>query len=411
MVSESTNEGNAGDASLTRGFLFADLRGYTDFVEAHGDHAAATLLERYRTLVRARVATARGAEIKTEGDSFYVVFPSAGAAVRCGLAILGAATQANADEPSRPIHVGVGVHAGETVETAEGFVGSVVNIAARICAQAKAGELVVSDTVRSLTRSYLDVAFEPLGARRLKGVDESIQLYRVVPARAGINGRVGGTSLPRLRPRLRPRLLAGVAALAVVVALAVVGATLWFRGAAPATLAPSGSAGTASTAAASPSGVPSPSGGGLSADERVLLAQIPTEFQPYCRRSSLPDGSAGGLVSLRCDLPPDFAGYGADSAWYDTFPSIAEMQLAFNGLAGHQQPPAGDCAAAATEAPGRWSLGTTFTGQLACYAKGGSAWIMWTYEGDQILVRAVRRDGNTDALGTWWHDRAADFLH
>ena len=226
MTSGPTTETNADAGSLTRGFLFADLRGYTDFADTQGDHAAAGLLERYRILVRSKVALSRGAEVKTEGDSFFVVFPSAGAAVRCGLAIIEASAEAGVDDASRPINVGIGVHAGETVETAEGFVGSVINIAARICAQAKAGELVVSDTVRSLTRTYLDVTFVPLGARRLKGVDEPIPLYRVVPARIGVRPAVGRTSVRQIRPRHAA--LAG--ALAVVAVAAIVGSAVVLSG-------------------------------------------------------------------------------------------------------------------------------------------------------------------------------------
>ena len=60
--------------TITRGFLFADLRGYTDFVERNGAEAAATLLTRYRALTREAIGRFGGAEIKTEGDSFYVVF-------------------------------------------------------------------------------------------------------------------------------------------------------------------------------------------------------------------------------------------------------------------------------------------------------------------------------------------------
>jgi len=74
--------------SLTRAFLFADLRDYTRLVETHGASRAAELLERYRVLVRDAVGRFGGAEIKTEGDSFYVVFDSVSAAVQCGLAIL-----------------------------------------------------------------------------------------------------------------------------------------------------------------------------------------------------------------------------------------------------------------------------------------------------------------------------------
>lgn len=64
----------------TRTFLFSDLRDYTRFVETHGDVAATTLIGDYRRIVRAEIAKYEGAEVKTEGDSFYVVFPGARAA-------------------------------------------------------------------------------------------------------------------------------------------------------------------------------------------------------------------------------------------------------------------------------------------------------------------------------------------
>ena len=86
-----------GAPGATHGLLFADLRGYSAFVEEHGDEAAVALLARYRRLVREVVASHDGAEIRTEGDSFYVVFPLASSAVRAGLAILEAARAA---EPS-----------------------------------------------------------------------------------------------------------------------------------------------------------------------------------------------------------------------------------------------------------------------------------------------------------------------
>ena len=71
--------------AITRGFLFADLRDYTAYVEAHGDAAGSALLDVYRRLMRDTISRHGGAEIKTEGDSFYVVFPSASSAVMCGL--------------------------------------------------------------------------------------------------------------------------------------------------------------------------------------------------------------------------------------------------------------------------------------------------------------------------------------
>ena len=117
--------------SHTNGFLFADLRDYTAYVESQGDRAAVVLLEVYRDLVRTAVAGFGGAEIKTEGDSFYVVFPSASTAVEWAWRSLRRRPRSRGT--ACPSGSGSGVHAGETVETDEGFVGSAVNIAARVC--------------------------------------------------------------------------------------------------------------------------------------------------------------------------------------------------------------------------------------------------------------------------------------
>jgi len=161
----------------TKGFLFCDLRGYTAFIEHHGDQAAAELLATYRHLVRSAIAPHAGAEIRTEGDSVYVVFPAASSAVEAGLAIVAAATDESTKDA--PIRVGVGIHAGETVATTEGLVGGAVNIAARVCAKAQAGEVLVTDTVRALTRTYLPYRYTSLGTQQLKGIAGGIPLYRV----------------------------------------------------------------------------------------------------------------------------------------------------------------------------------------------------------------------------------------
>ncbi|MGZ6258657.1 MAG: adenylate/guanylate cyclase domain-containing protein [Candidatus Limnocylindrales bacterium] len=219
-MDERTTMGSA----RTQGFLFADLRGYTAFVEAHGDRAAADLLASYRTVVRAAVRAFAGAEIRTEGDSFYVVFPSVGDAVECGLAIASAAARTSAEQPDLPLHVGVGIHAGETIATEEGFVGSAVNIAARIGAEAGAGEVLVSETVRALVRTSLEVRFFPRGRRQLKGLREPIALYAVAPV---------GTTASTARFADRPPLRAGRSALgagALALAAVVVAGAVLLRG-------------------------------------------------------------------------------------------------------------------------------------------------------------------------------------
>ena len=159
----------------TNGFLFCDLRGYTAFVESHGDRAAAELLATYRTLVRAAIAEHAGAEIKTEGDSVYVVFPAASGAVEAGLAIVAAAAEASTKQA--PIRVGVGIHAGETVATTEGLVGGAVNIAARVPREGPGRGVLVTGTVRALPGPPA-LPHTGLGTQHLKGISRGIPLLR-----------------------------------------------------------------------------------------------------------------------------------------------------------------------------------------------------------------------------------------
>ncbi len=387
-------------ASQTRGFLFADLRDYTRFVESHGDQAAAELLARYRVLVREVIAQFGGAEIRTEGDSFYVVFSSASAAVQGGLAILEAAAAAGDEPRAAAIRVGVGVHAGETADTAEGFVGSAVNIAARICALAGPGELLVSDTVRGLTRTFLAVRFVPRGRRRLKGIAEPVLVYGVLPstaaARAAAPG-TGGRSWPR-------RVIVLAAAIGLPVAL--------IGGAALLVAVPGGgpSGPAASPASGAPSGAtPRPSGGTgaspsslLTADEATLRARLPAAVREDCLPATAADGSAGGSVSLHCRLPLSAA---ADEVWVDQFPTSASLAGALAEAVARTGASAGSCESV-PHAVGPWEVRNVHAGRLLCYQEKGAAWLVWTYVDERILARARRGDNDWEQLYEWWRQTA-----
>ena len=160
---------------VVRAFVFADLRDYTPFVEREGDRAAADLIARFRVLIRRHLEQHEGAEIKTEGDSFYIVFPSPSRAVSFGIDVFRAAH----DDDAPRIRFGVGIHVGETVPLDGQFVGSAVNIAARVGAMAADGELLVTDTVRGLIRTSSSFSYDDRGPAELKGVSEPINLFAV----------------------------------------------------------------------------------------------------------------------------------------------------------------------------------------------------------------------------------------
>ncbi len=280
------------DEPRTRGFLFCDLRGYTAFVETHGDRAAAELLGDFRALVRDAVRSTGGGEIRTEGDSFYVVFGSASSAVRCGLAIVEGAGQASIERPERPIRVGVGIHAGEALEEGEGYVGSAVNIAARVCAQAAPGEVLVTDTVRSLVRTGLAVTFRSRGRPRLKGIAEPIDLFAVAPVTAG--GAAASPGRAGRAPSRRRIAVVGVGILLVVALAGPLGASVLLR---------------ATEASRSPGSSSQPTGSGAASSD-VVLADMPGRiaFLSYQREAGAylprrqvrladPEGTGPVLVS------------------------------------------------------------------------------------------------------------------
>lgn len=381
--------GGAVPHTTTNGFLFADLRGYSAFVEAHGDLRASELLARYRAIVRDVVSRHEGAEVRTEGDSFYVVFPSASRAVVCGMDLLVATSQAEL-----PVGVGIGVHAGETADTGEGPVGSAVNIAARVCAAAAPGELLVTDTVRALTRTLVPYRFVPRGTPPLKGITEPIALFRVESASDPGAQEPGPASLqPPVSSRRAPIPAVVVVALVAIVTL---GTALLVRQASDPL--------SSSPVVARPPG--DPSAGGLTAIERDLVSRIaglPPEVRERCRTGTIDERANGAVASITCPLPSDLP---AASAHYDLFDQPAVMLTSFDAYRHAHGDPTTGC----RQAPlgyEAWSVQRISQGHVLCFPEGGGSRILWTYEGGDgagVMGSATRDDGSWQSLYQWWDE-------
>ena len=79
-----------------------------------------------------------------------------------------------------PVHVRIGLHAGEPVAESDDLFGSTVQLAARICDIAQADAILVSRAVRDACAGA-DLIFESMGSKMLKGFSDPIQLFS--PAR------------------------------------------------------------------------------------------------------------------------------------------------------------------------------------------------------------------------------------
>ncbi len=159
--------------------LFVDVVGSTGKLTELGDRAFAELLERYHALARAEVARFGGRVIDTAGDGVFATFDGPARAVRCALALRDAV-------PALGLTVRAGLHTGECQVAGPGgerVTGIAVHLGARIGAEAGAGEVLVSGTVRDLVAGS-GLAFEDRGTRELAGIPGSWRLYAAF-ARAG----------------------------------------------------------------------------------------------------------------------------------------------------------------------------------------------------------------------------------
>jgi peptide/nickel transport system substrate-binding protein len=154
----------------TRTFLFADMRGYTRFTQEHGDDAASTLAGRFADLVREAVPEFEGELLELRGDEALCVFRSARQALRASVEIQRRLRTGTDDEPAFPLGVGMGLDAGEAVPTQGGYRGASLNLAARLCAIAKPGQVLASDAVVHMAQRVEGLRFARRRPVRLKGM-------------------------------------------------------------------------------------------------------------------------------------------------------------------------------------------------------------------------------------------------
>lgn len=169
----------SGRPSGTVTFLFTDIEGSTRLLDRLGERYAQAL-GNHRALLRAAFQSHGGLEEDTEGDAFFYVFARA----KDGLLATVAGQRALAAHPwpdGLPLRVRMGLHTGEPLETAEGYVGLDVHRAARICAAAHGGQILLSQTTRDLVAEILSegLLLKDLGEHRLKDLIFPIRLYQV----------------------------------------------------------------------------------------------------------------------------------------------------------------------------------------------------------------------------------------
>ena len=152
--------------------LFTDIVGSTRRLAELGDARWADLLAQYDDLARREIERHRGRYIASTGDGVLATFDGPARAIRCAQALGAAGGELG-------LEIRAGYHTGEIELAGDRIRGLAVHMGARVSALARAGEILVSSTVKDLTAGSR-LQFEDAGEHELKGVPDRWHLYRVL---------------------------------------------------------------------------------------------------------------------------------------------------------------------------------------------------------------------------------------
>jgi predicted ATPase/class 3 adenylate cyclase len=150
-------------------FLFTDVEGSTRLLHELGAERYGNALGEHRRALREAFAAHGGVEVDTQGDAFFVAFPTAPGALAAGAEGLAALA-------SGPIRVRIGIHTGTPLLAEEGYVGVDVHRAARIAAAGHGGQVLVSASTAALTGTE---SLNDLGEHRLKDLSAPERVYQL----------------------------------------------------------------------------------------------------------------------------------------------------------------------------------------------------------------------------------------
>ena len=160
--------------------MFTDMVGYTSLTQKD-EAMALQLLETQRRLIRPRLESHGGKEVKTIGDAFLVEFGSALEAVRCAYEIQESIRDSKRDRRSdAEFAVRIGIHVGDVVHREGDIYGDAVNVASRIEPLSRPGGICLTRQVYDQVRNKLELPLLSLGPRELKNVAEPVEVFRVV---------------------------------------------------------------------------------------------------------------------------------------------------------------------------------------------------------------------------------------
>jgi len=159
--------------------LFTDIAGSTAMTQALGDAGAQEVVRAHNRVVRDALTDHGGREVKHTGDGIMASFGKVTDSVDAAIKMQRSTMVHNAQYPDLPLHLKIGINAGEPIAEDNDLFGTTVQLSARIVDKAKADQIFVSEIVRGICagKSY---KFINQGGYAMKGFADDLTLYEVV---------------------------------------------------------------------------------------------------------------------------------------------------------------------------------------------------------------------------------------
>jgi class 3 adenylate cyclase len=161
-----------------RTILFTDIARSTSLTQRLGDARAMELLRAHDEIVRRALDRHRGSEVKHTGDGIMAASPSVVDTIACAVEIQQRLATGGQDSEAT-IRLRIGIAAGEPVTERNDLFGATVQLAARLCARAEPGTILVAGVVHDLALGK-GFDFRSRGRLRLKGFDSPVPAYEVI---------------------------------------------------------------------------------------------------------------------------------------------------------------------------------------------------------------------------------------
>jgi class 3 adenylate cyclase len=158
--------------------LFTDLVGWTELASQLWPEAADELRHNHFATLRREILASGGTEVKGLGDGSMVVFPTASQALACAVAMQRGVDRDNC-VGGHPLGLRIGLSGGEVTREGADYFGDPVIEAARMCACAPGGKILVTQVVKDMAGRRCRHPYRPLGRLELKGLPEPLEAYEV----------------------------------------------------------------------------------------------------------------------------------------------------------------------------------------------------------------------------------------